>query len=1402
MRELLRRWPWALLLALWSWPIMSLRAATSLDDVRARLRGGEPTRIVCFGDSITGAYYHTGSRRAWCEVLGIALREALPGARPEMINAGISGHTTVNALARLEQDVLARQPHLVVVMFGMNDVTRVPIDEFRGNLRAIVEGCQQANTAVLLCSPNSVVENAARPNAGLQEFAQAVREVAGDAGCEFVDVFNAWQQARAQDEQAWRLEMSDEIHPNMNGHRRLAELVAATLTGREVKLTELPPPADSLQHVRGRLARGESVHIVAMPPYGEIMVDVLRREFPAAELRLTAWPTAGRSLAQMSEWGRQVRALQPDLVIPAVPLQTGAPDPAAFIRDYEWILNHAFPFGGAGWDVVPILPLEPQAALAAAGDELELARTLVVGKDVAFVERRPGDERSPTELVAAWVASQRRVGESKCHFTEQPIVIDGRLDDAAWREAELIAGFYLPWLGRAAPTARRATRARLLWNRAYLYFSADMDDRDLFADLVEHDGDIWNNDVFELFFQPAADKPGYFEFEINAAGTVFDMFVPARTGSIAGLRRAHPFHVEARVAHRGTLNQRTDLDQGWTVEGRIPWSDFLPAGGRPQVDERWKFALCRYDYDRQRLEPELSTSAPLNSLTYANFHHHEDYSTLHFVGPRLAAEAELAADSSAGQTRLRTLKEQLAQVPSRVSGTPDPPPPYRVARVWPQLQTPFPIFAMREPNSRRFLIIDQQAAYGAARLCRTSDTPEDGRLEVLLEFPAEGVAYSLCFHPQFADNGYVYIGWNVTGADGEKWSRVTRYTMARQPPFAFDETSARTIIEWPSNGHNGAAVAFGLDGLLYVTSGDGTSDSDTNLKGQGLDHLLAKVLRIDVDHIAGDQMYSIPADNPFVGQPDVRGETYAYGLRNPWRITVDAETGDVWVGNNGQDLWEQAYRLEPGANYGWSVMEGSHVFYANRQLGPTPAVKPTVEHPHSEARSLTGGVVYYGQRYPALRGAYIYGDYSTGKIWGARVTAGKVVWHRELADSALQISAFAADADGELLILDHRGDGGFYALELNTDKQAADFPKTLTATGLFASVPEHRLHPGAIPYDVIAPLWSDGAYKERYLVLPAGAEQPARPQPIDFTLSKGWNFPDRTVIVKSFATENNADRRWIETRLLVKQQGEWQGYSYRWNEEQTEAVLVESGGRDETFTDAERRPAAWRYPSRTECMVCHSRAANFILGLSTVQLNREFDYGGLVLNQLRVLEWLGALRVNWQAEVQAAARTAAQAAGTSDSDFQAAWRMRVSSGQEQREPAASNLLFALPEDYPRLVDPYAETADLTLRARSYLHANCAQCHVGAGGGNAQLELDFATPLEQTKLLDARPLHHSFGLEDPRVVAPGHPERSVLLHRLAIRSAGQMPQLATGVVDAQAVELFRRWIAQLPEEPRK
>jgi hypothetical protein len=219
------------------------------------------------------------------------------------------------------------------------------------------------------------------------------------------------------------------------------------------------------------------------------------------------------------------------------------------------------------------------------------------------------------------------VPEFECRWTKDPITIDGKADETAWESAELIDSFTAHWANRAA---RSATRARLLWDHENLYFLAEMDDADLYADLTEHDAMTWLNDVFELFFKPAEDKLGYYEFQVNAANTTMDMYLPSRgSGGYARWAKAAPFHLETAVVLRGTLDDWQDTDLGWSAEGRIPWSDFAVTGGRPRSGSRWRASLCRYDYSVAFDAPDLSCSSP---LTRSDFHRYEDYGWLRFVG--------------------------------------------------------------------------------------------------------------------------------------------------------------------------------------------------------------------------------------------------------------------------------------------------------------------------------------------------------------------------------------------------------------------------------------------------------------------------------------------------------------------------------------------------------------------------------------------------------------------------------------------------------------------------------------------------------------------------------------------------------------------------------------------------
>ncbi len=971
---------------------------------------------------------------------------------------------------------------------------------------------------------------------------------------------------------------------------------------------------------------------------------------------------------------------------------------------------------------------------------------------------------------------------SECRWAHTPPAIDGSASDGAWRHAQVLDNFRLPWLGAQAHPARAATRARLLWDREFLYFFAEMDDADLFADVTDHDGQTWDNDVFELFFKPAEDKTGYYEFQVNAANTRFDMFVPRRDND-SFVKRYHKdgvFHLESKVVLRGTLNRRDDRDRGWSVEGRIPWRDFLRTGGRPAPDEQWRFALCRYDYTKESPEPELSTTA---NFTEVNYHQTSHYTPLKFVGPSAATDP----------------LEKIKFPPwtsSRLAGSPDPAPPFRAVKIMEGLNIKSPIHLHAEPGTRDLFIIASDGSYGPGQIWRT--TPGQTNRAPQLIWKGKSTAYGLAFHPDYARNGWLYLGHNGNFGDGTNRTRVSRFTVARGAEGAIDPQSEQVVIDWVSGGHNGGDLVFGKDKMLYITSGDGTSDSDVNLTGQRIDLLLSKVLRIDVLNAPAGKSYVVPANNPFLTTPTARPETWAHGFRNPWRITADKLTGHIWVGENGQDLWESVKLVEPGANYGWSAYEGSHVFYPNRALGPGKLSKPAAEHHHSEARSLTGGMVYHGQKLPGLRGAYLYGDYSTGRIWGIRHDGTRALWQGEVARTTCKITAIGEDHDGEPIIVDHAG--LFYRLEPTpSETRSTSFPTKLSETGLFASTKNHQPHPAVIPYSVNAPLWSDGAHKERFLALPPGTQ-------IDFTHQRGWGFPDGAVLVKTFSLETVAGKpetnRRLETRVMLKQNSEWAGYTYRWNAAQTDATLVADAGADEEIIirDASApegvRKQTWHYPSRAECLVCHSRAASFVLGLTESQMNRDHDYNGVRANQLAVLEKLGLLRTKTLEYERDRFSREAKSAGIDDKTANDTWN-KHSPVKEQRTTSQHNTFLPRnPENLRRLADPYDEKAPVDARARAYLQTNCAHCHVEAGGGNAQIDLEFSTPLANTRLLDVKPLHSFPTLADGFLVAPGVPERSVLLQRVSTRGTGQMPPMATSMRDERAAKLLTDWIRSL------
>jgi glucose/arabinose dehydrogenase len=294
----------------------------------------------------------------------------------------------------------------------------------------------------------------------------------------------------------------------------------------------------------------------------------------------------------------------------------------------------------------------------------------------------------------------------------------------------------------------------------------------------------------------------------------------------------------------------------------------------------------------------------------------------------------------------------------------------------------------------------------------------------------------MAFHPKYKENKLFFVYYSANDQNKRR-SVVSRFKASSDNPRAADPASEQRIwvsAEDPFENHNGGTIAFGPDGYLYITLGDGGAADDPMTSGQNPSDWFGSILRIDVDHPAGGKPYGIPADNPARRARKFgrwAPEVYCIGLRNVWKFSFDRKTGDLWAGDVGQNLWEMVHRIENGGNYGWSIREGLHPFQPQRRQRRDSAstiTPPIVEYPHAPTRSrpdsglsITGGYVYRGKKVPSLEGVYVYGDFDSGRIWGLRYENGKLLASGELIDmrktQKLNIASFGEDAQGELYIL-------------------------------------------------------------------------------------------------------------------------------------------------------------------------------------------------------------------------------------------------------------------------------------------------------------------------------------------------------------------------------------------------
>jgi uncharacterized repeat protein (TIGR03806 family) len=726
----------------------------------------------------------------------------------------------------------------------------------------------------------------------------------------------------------------------------------------------------------------------------------------------------------------------------------------------------------------------------------------------------------------------------------------------------------------------------------------------------------------------------------------------------------------------------------------------------------------------------------------------------------------------------------LGDVPARVENStlqlPLTPPTqgYRVVTAFPGLTFAAPLGIVSAPNDTNRLFILEKA--GRIQVITNLANPD---LTVFLDIRSrvnpmsEGGLLGLAFHPGYLTNRQFFIFYTLdttTAAGTGFHDRVARFDIdPANPNRALPDSEVPLITQFDQAGnHNAGDLHFGPEGYLYVSLGDEGGGGDQYGNSRVIDRdFFCAILRLDVDHRPGNlepnphpastTHYAIPADNPFIGatefdgkpvDPDaVRTEFWAVGLRNPWRFSFDPATGWLYCGDVGQGAWEEINIIESGGHYGWNYREGNHPYSGTPPSGVTFA-PPILEYPHNgdsafRGNSVTGGVVYRGDRLSQLYGDYVFADYGSGNIWALRYDGNAATNWRRLA-SGSGIVAFGTDPSNGDILFAEIGPGRVRRLVYDDNPSGNPLPPTLADTGAFSDLTSLTPNAGIVPYEVNAPFWSDGASKTRWFSIPSTN------QFIAFNPMHPWDFPTGTVWIKHFELEITngvpESARRLETRFLVRNPEGVHGVTYRWDEDQANATLVPEDGLDEIIQVYENdavQPQTWRYPSRSECLACHAHVAGLALGFDTFQLNREHDFGTATTNQILGLSQMGYFH-------------------------------------EPVEDVSTLPRFAAPDD---------DSATIQHRVRSYLAVNCVQCHQPTGAARGFWDARFTTPLADAGILDG-PLIHDAGDSAQRVVAPGSIEHSMLLTRISHLGPGQMPPLATHRLNQSAIDLLTAWIS--------
>ncbi len=664
-----------------------------------------------------------------------------------------------------------------------------------------------------------------------------------------------------------------------------------------------------------------------------------------------------------------------------------------------------------------------------------------------------------------------------------------------------------------------------------------------------------------------------------------------------------------------------------------------------------------------------------------------------------------------------------------------------------------PVFLTAAPDGTNWIYVVEQG--GRIYVFPNDDDVESASVFIDLSSGNQGPVsrasneeglLGLAFDPDYATNGRFYVHYSAAGPRRSVIARYTATFPQGQAPTANPNTQSIILqVNQPFSNHNAGMLTFGPDQMLYISMGDGGSGGDPQQHGQNLSTLLGAMLRIDVRNPPQGQPYGIPPDNPYVNNPNARDEIWAHGLRNPWRFSFDRDNGDLWLGDVGQGAREEINRIRRQGNYGWRTYEGNLAYSNPDNIPPTSFDGPVIDYGRGSGCTVVGGYVYRGQDVPSLRGIYVYADYCTGFIWGLRWNGQQAIGNTQIQNLG-SIVSFGEDDRGEL-----------YAVSLNgqirrfrepTGVPPQPFPARLSETGIFTDTASLIGADGFIEYDVNAELYADNAVKRRWIGVPGTAQ-------IGFRSSGPWDFPLGTVLVKHFELALDVTtpsvRRRLETRVLIHEQQGWRGYTYRWNQAQTDADLL-TGALDEDFTildpqaDDGLRTQTWTYPSRTDCLQCHTPAAGHVLGVRSGQLNRDFAFPEAVDNQLRTWRHIAL----FDTEI-------------GDASLHPAWP-----------------------------DP-AGTAPVAGRARAYLAANCAQCHLPNGPAPGNLDLRYGVPTGSMGIVNVQPAQGGLGLTNPLIVSPGNKESSLLWERMRRTDNARMPRLGSGVPHDAGIDLVGLWI---------